>query len=205
MHKILRALILSDLLILGSFGLIQPIFAVFLLKNIGGITIISIGIATTIQLLTKAVFQIIVGKWADEEVGNKRELWALLVGSLIMSFVPIGYIFSTSLSHIYLLEFIYGLGNACAYPGWMVLFTRYARDDKAGYEWGLYNTVVSLGTATTAALGAYFVEYYSFTHLFLGVTIFSLIGTGFIFHIFRQEFTKVHPRHKLKRSARVRA
>ncbi len=188
MHKILRALILSDLFILGGLGLVQPIFAVFMLDNILGTTVMAIGIATTVQLVVKAVFQVLVGKWTDEEQGNRRELAALIVGSVMMSLVPIGYVFSHTLSHIYVLQVVYGLGSALAYPGWVVVFMRYTRSDKAGYEWGIYNTTVSLGTAVAAGLGAYIAELYGFDFLFILVSTLSFIGTGFIAHIFLREF-----------------
>ena len=190
MHKILRALILSDLFLLGSFGLIQPIFAVFLLNNISGVSVTAIGVATTIQLVTKAIAQIIVGKWTDGDRGNRRELYTLFIGSVIMSIVPFFYLFAESLSHIYLLQFFYGLGSALVFPGWMVIYMRYSRDDKAGYEWSVYSTVVSLGSAVAAFLGAYIADIYSFSHIFIGVSLLSFIGTGFIVHVFRHEFTR---------------
>ncbi|OGH84714.1 MAG: hypothetical protein A2261_01835 [Candidatus Magasanikbacteria bacterium RIFOXYA2_FULL_44_8] len=192
MHKILRALILSDLFLLGGFGLIQPIFAVFMIDKISGTTVLAIGVATAIQLLTKAVFQIIVGRWTDEEPGNKRELLTLFVGSLMMSAVPFGYVFATNLNHIYVLQFVYGLGSALAFPGWMVIFQRYTRAEKTGYEWSVYNTIISLGTAAAAFLGAYMADLYSFAHLFVGVGVLSLVGTSFIIHVFKHEFTRAH-------------
>lgn len=190
MHKILRVLILSDLFILGSFGLVQPIFAVFMLKGIVGTTITAIGIATAIHLITKSLLQIFVSKWTDAEPGNKRELLTLLIGSLIMSAIPFGFIFSFSLTHIYLLQFLYGLGAALAFPGWMVIYSRYTRQDKAGYEWSVYNTIINLGLSGTAVIGAYLADFYSFNILFILVGISSLMGTALIVSIFRNEFTR---------------
>lgn len=192
MHKVLRLLILCDLFILGGLGLIQPIFAIFMLKSIGGSTITAIGVATTIQLVTKAFFQILVGRWTDADAGNRRELITLLLGCVLISLVPFGYIFSQNIAHIYSLQFLYGLGSAMIFPGWMVMFTRYSRDNKAGYEWSVYNTVVSLGTAVTAALGAYLADVYSFTVLFFIFGIMSLFGTGAVVIIFKHEFTRSH-------------
>ena len=199
MHKILRSLILSDLFILSSFGLIQPIFALFIMNNVVGATVTAIGVAVTIQLVVKAVFQIIVGKWADEGDGNRRDLIALIAGSVLQSLIPLGYLFFHNLAEIYVLQVFYGLGLALAYPGWMVIFTRYIRSDKAGFEWGIYNTTISLGTAVAASLGAYLADVYSFDTLFVIVSILSLIGTGFIVHIFMHDFvragTQKHPLH----------
>lgn len=193
MHKVLRILILSDLFIIGSFGLVQPIFAVYMIQNVVGISLTAIGIATTIQLVTKAIMQIIVAKWTDEEPGNRRELATLLIGSVLMSLVSFGYIWVHNLSMLYVLQFLYGLGGALAFPGWVVIYSRYIRAEKAGYEWSVYSTIVSLGTATAAAIGGYMAEAYSFTHLFVVIGTLSLIGSSFISYIFKQEFTKQNP------------
>jgi DHA1 family quinolone resistance protein-like MFS transporter len=192
MHKVLRSLVISDLFILSSFGLVQPIFAVFLLRNIYDATITSIGIALTVELFTRSIFQVMIARWADEERGNKRETWTLLVGSLLISFVPLGYIFAQSIIHIYIAQFFHGLGQALSYPSWRVLFSRFSRQESAGYEWGIYDTVTSLGMASAAVIGAYFAEQYSFTVLFLMVSVFSLLGTFFIVHIFNEEFNPEH-------------
>ncbi len=190
MHKVLRILILSDLFIVGSFGLVQPIFAVYMLQNVAGTTLTAIGIAAAIQLVTKAILQIIVAKWTDDEPGNRRELWTLFVGSILMSLVSFGYIWATNLSFLYILQFLYGLGGALAFPGWVVIYSRYIRAEKAGYEWSVYSTVISLGTATAAAIGAYMAEIYSFTYLFVIIGVFSLVGSSFISYIFKHEFTR---------------
>lgn len=192
MHKILRALILSDLFLLGGFGLVQPIFAVFMLQGINNASIITIGLATALQLLTKGISQIFVAKWTDAESGNQRELVTLFIGSTLMAVVPFGFVFSTELWHIFLLQIIYGLGAALAFPGWMVIYSRYTRQEKAGYEWSVYNTIISFGTAATAFVGASLAEMFSFKILFLVVGGLSLIGATFIIKIFKKEFTHWH-------------
>jgi len=173
-------------------GLIQPVFAIFMMENVAGSTLTAIGIAVTIQLASKSFFQMIVAKWTDEEPGNRRELYTLFVGSILMSLIPFGYIWAKTLSAVYILQFLYGLGGALNFPGWVVIFSRYSRNEKAGYEWSLYNTIVSLGTAATAAIGAYMADIFSFSYLFIGIGILSLIGTSFIIHVFKHEFTRLH-------------
>lgn len=189
MHKIIRSLVVSDLFILSSYGLIQPIFSIFILRNVVDATITGVGVALTIELFTRAVFQIVIAKWADEERGNCRELYTLLLGSLLISIVPVGYLLSRTMLMVYFAQFVHGLGQALSYPSWRVLFTRYIRQDQAGYEWGIYDTVTSLGIAGAATIGAYFADTYSFTYLFVIVSVLSFLGTGFIVHIFNHEFT----------------
>jgi MFS family permease len=158
-----------------------------------------VGVAVTIQLFIRALFQIVVGKWADCEVGNCRELHALFLGSILISLVPLCFVVSTNMSHIYIAQVIYGIGGALSYPSWRVIFSRYLDGNKAGYEWGIYDTVVSLGIALTATLGAFIADQYSFRFLFVIVSIFSFIGTSFLVYIFQQEFScKISIRRKPK-------
>lgn len=189
MHRVLRTLILSDLFIVGSFGLIQPIFSIFLLQGLTDSSVFGIGIALAIQLLTKAIFQILVGKWDDEERGNRRELWTLLVGSVLIALTPFGYAAAHSMVQICFIQALYGIGGALSFPSWRIMFTRYSNQEREGYEWSVYDTIISLATAVTAAVGAYIAEMYSFRYLFVFVGFLSLVGTAFIVTIFKNEFT----------------
>lgn len=189
MNKVTRTLILSDLFILSSFGLIQPIFSIFILKNIPDGTIAAAGIAITIQTLTKALFQIPISRWTDEDQGNCRELYTLILGSVFISITPALYIVIHSVAQLYIIQIIYGLGLALSFPSWRVLFSRYLNKDHAGYEYSVYDTVVSLGIAATASIGAYVAQIYSFQILFAVGSIFSFVGTAFLITIFKDEFS----------------
>ncbi len=187
MNKVLKILLLSDLFILSGFGLLAPIFAIYLNNNIIGGTILAVGIAQAIYLLTKSLLQIYVSKFTDREKGNVRELYTLIIGSLIMTIVPVLYLFSQNIWHIYLAQLIYGIGSALAYPGWMVIYTRFTDKNKEGFEWSIYNTSVSIGMACTAAIGAYIAQMLGFNTLFIIVAIFSFIGTILLGQLFKQE------------------
>jgi len=201
MHKILRALIISDLFLLGGFALVQPIFAIFMLQGVAGATITAVGVATAIQLLTKGLLQIFVAKWTDAEPGNRRELLTLFIGSLILCAVPFGLMYASTLWQVYWLLFAYGLGGALSFPGWMVIFLSYSRKEQAGYEWSIYNTTISFGMALAAVLGAYLADFYSFRLLFFIVGILSLVGAFFIVFIFKHEYTRWHLEGYSKKSA----
>lgn len=190
MNKILKILLLSDLFIISGFGLMSPIFAIFLKENLIGGTILAAGIAHAIYLLTKSIFQLFVSRWTDKEKGNKRELYTMILGSLIFTFIPLFYILAERIETIYILQFFYGLGAAIAYPGWMTIYTRFTDKNKEGFEWSFYNASVSLGSAATAAIGGYIAYSLGFNTLFVIVAIFSLIGTILLGNLFNQELIK---------------
>lgn len=136
---VVRFLTISDFLIIGGFGLITPIFAVFIVENINGGSLEVVGIATTIYLLTKSVGQIPAAILIDKIKGEKDDFWAMLLGSIIFSLVPLLYLIIDSPIELYLVQFFYGLVVAFTFPSWYAIFTRHIDKNKEGLEWGIYN------------------------------------------------------------------
>jgi len=100
------------------------------------------------------------------------------------------YVLSTTIYHVYIAQVIYGFGAALAYPGWYVLFTRFIDRNKEGYEWSVYDTLIGLGGAGTAAIGGFIAERLGFNILFILVAIFSFVGTMILVLLFKQEIIK---------------
>ena len=100
--RTLKLLILSDILVYGALGFIAPILSIFIEGNLTGGGIFTAGLASTVFLLTHAVLQIIF----SYSFNPKDRLWMLWVGTGIIALVPIGYIFSTSIWHLFLAEFL---------------------------------------------------------------------------------------------------
>ena len=179
MKKGLKLLILSDLLIIMSFGLISPILAIFVKDGLTGGNAFAAGISTGIVLLVKSLLEIPFGKVEDHHSKKKY----LIIGTFIISFVHLGYFLVNHVYQLYFVQFIYGIGAAMAFPAFGALFLRYLDRGKAAYEWSVYGTVVGLGTAITAFLGGLVAQKFSFDTLFLVTSIVSIIGTFVLFKI----------------------
>ncbi|MDZ4226766.1 MAG: hypothetical protein U1B79_01505, partial [Candidatus Pacearchaeota archaeon] len=123
MNKKLLLLILSDILILSSFGLIGPIFAIFIIENLEGGTIVAAGLSTTIFLVVKSTVQLPLSKYFIDK--EKHKTRALLMGTFLIISVPFIYFFAKTVYAIFVAQAIYGLGAALAYPAWFSLFTTY--------------------------------------------------------------------------------
>ncbi|MDO8601109.1 MAG: MFS transporter [bacterium] len=176
MPKVLRLLISYDLLTISSFGLLQPIFAIFLKEDITGASIASVGIASTIFLITKSVLPPFLGKIADSETGNKRKIRFLFIGSLLVVITPLIYIVATNMYHIYFAQFIYGLGYAFAFPAWYTLYTRFIDKNKEGYQWSIYDTTTGLAGALTAFAGGIIAQYFGFISIFILISLLCFLS-----------------------------
>lgn len=174
MNKIIKLLLLSDILILTSFGLIDPIIAIFYKDNLIGGTILTAGLASSIFLLVKSVIQLPFAKYIDSN-NIKRFKW-LLIGTILISIVPFLYIFAENMYLIYIAQIIHGIGSGLAFPAWLSLWSTNLDKGKEGFEWSLHSTATGIGTAITAAIGATIAEFIGFKQTFIFVGVISLIG-----------------------------
>jgi MFS family permease len=186
MNKTLKLLVISDIFMLSGFGMIAPIIAIFINDNITGGSIFSAGLASTIFLITHAGLQLLF----SYKFNPKDRLWMLKLGTAIIMLVPIGYIFSTSIYHIYFIEFIYGIGAAFAYPSWSSLFTSHLEDGKRGFQYSIYSSSVGIGTALTATAGAWLAEKIGFQPVFVLTGIMTLVGLIILFKLNKSALRK---------------
>ena len=185
-NPVVRFLTISDIMILSGFGLISPIFAVFIVDIIKGGTLEVVGIASAVYLLTRSLIQIPAATMVDKIKGEKDDYWALQIGSLVFSFVPLFYLFISTPMELYFVQFFYGLASAFTYPAWLAIFTRHIDREHEGVEWGVYQTLVDLGGAASASLGGFLAYQFGFNLLFVLVSFISFIGSFFLLGIYRK-------------------
>ncbi len=187
MNRTLKLLMFSDVFVLSGYGLIAPILAIFIKDNLVGGTILAAGIASGIFLITHSLLQI----WFAYIFNPKDRLWMLRIGTVLIALVPFGYIFSTNIYHIYIIQFIYGVGASFAYPSWASLFTANLEKGKRGLQWSVYSSSVGIGTAITAAIGAWLAEKTSFKLVFALTGILAMFGLMILFKLQKKVLRKI--------------
>ena len=188
-NKVLRVLVASDILIFSGFGLMSPIFAVFITGQISGGNLITVGIAEAIYLASKSLLQIPIGILIDETKGQKIDFWLSFAGSILSALAILLYIFASTPAHIYLIGLLFGIAGALAYPAWMGLFSRNLETGRESFIWGLHSTTTELSSAITAALGGFVAERFGFGSLFLTAGAIALFGS-FVLLIVYPEIAK---------------
>lgn len=175
-NPVVRFLILSDVVIFGSYGLLGPIFALFITDYIEGGNEAVAGIAAGIYLFSKSILQIPVAHFLDKIRGEKDDFWFLFIFSIIMGFVPLAYLFISTPLELYIVQFIQGMLTASTYPAFMGLFTRHIDKNKEGTEWGIYFTLTDISGAALAIIGGYVAVYSGFPILITAVVIIAVLG-----------------------------
>ncbi|MFH1978871.1 MAG: MFS transporter [Patescibacteria group bacterium] len=185
-NVVIRLLTFVDLIVIGGFGLIAPIFAVYITDTIKGGTVEVVGIASGIYLISKAISQIPVGIIVDKIPGEKDDFWFMFAGHMLFSIAPLFYIVISTPLQLYIFQFFYGLVVALAAPTWCAIFTRHIDKNYEGIEWASYTTLTELGAAGTAFLGGLLAYRFGFNVLFILVSIASFVGSIFLLGIYRK-------------------
>jgi len=198
MNRTIKLLIFSDIFVLTGFGLIDPILAIFIKENLIGGTIFAAGLASMLFLITKSIIQLPFSKYVDKH--DDKVKW-LILGTFLIASVPFIYIFTRHIQYIYLAQIIYGIGSGLAYPTWLGLWSTNLDKKHESFEWSLYSTVVGLGVACTAAIGAAIAQFIGFNYTFALVGIMSLIGCFVLFNLEkkREKLRKPYIHHYHKR------
>lgn len=182
-NNVVKYLVLSDLIFFAGWGLITPIFAIFIVNSIQGGSILVVGIASSIYWILTSILRIPFGIFLDNHKGEKDDYFFLVAGLFIASLIPFGYIFSKFPWHIYILQAIYGIGLAMSFSGWSAIFTRHIDKGKEATEWGLDATSVGIGTGISAVIGGWAVTQFGFNPVFIVVGILGLIGVALLLGI----------------------
>ena len=153
-NRVIRTLVLGDIMFFSAFGLISPIFAIFITEQVKGATIATAGFAVTINLLVRAALQMPVARYIDKRKGEKDDFLFMVAGYTLVSIVPFAYIFVDHIWQLYLAQAIYGLGGALANPGWYAIFTRHIDKEKESTEWTFENISVALAAAAAMTVPA---------------------------------------------------
>jgi MFS family permease len=175
-NKVIKTLILSDLIFWSGWGLISPIFAIFVVEKIQGGNVAVVGMATAIYWILKSLLRIPIGLFLDSHNGEEDDFWFLFFGLIITSLVPFGYLMASYPWHIYLLQVLFAIGMAMALAGAAAIFTRHIEKGKEATEWGLDATLLGLGTGIAGALGGLIAASFGFTSLFILVGVSGIIS-----------------------------
>jgi len=179
-NKIIKILIASDFSFNLGWGLMGPIFAIFIIERIskGNVTEAATiaGFASLCYWITKSILQIPIGRYLDKNHGEKDDFWFLFFGTLMMALVPIGYLFSTQAWHIYVLQIFYGVGAAIALPPFAAMFTRHIDKGREAVEWSTYSTFIGISAGLAGGMGGVAVAMFGFTWVFIAVSMLTLLS-----------------------------
>lgn len=183
-NKIVKVLIISDFFLNLGWGLLSPIFALFVLQNI---TLNNpekaaavAGFAALFYWISKSLLEVPIGRMLDSIKGERDDYWLMVLGLFVVAFVPIGYLFSNNPWHIYMLQILHAVGMAMALPSWLAIFTRHIDKGKEAFEWSMETTSIGAGAGIAGGLGGILASFFGFKVLFVFVSLLTFFAAGLL-------------------------
>lgn len=183
LNKVNQYLTISDLIIIGATGLISPFIPLFISTEVSDGSLVKAGFAMTLALVVKAILQVPISRYVDNKKGELDDYQFLLVGSILVALSYFAYAFVGNMTQLYLIQIFQGIGAAASSPTWYAIFSRHVDKSKEAFQWTVYDTSISIGTALTASLGGVLITVYDYRKVFLVVAGFILLGSLFIISI----------------------
>ena len=191
-NKVIKVLIFSDFLLHSGWGLIGPIFAIFITQQIKGGNLASVGFIAATFWLVKSIIQPFIAHFFDLNKGEKDDFKFLIFGMYLANLIPLGYVFATQVWHIFLLEIIRGIAMACVVPSWLGIFTRHIDKGWEAFSWSIQSTSIGFAFAFAAAFGGIVATFLGFKVIFVLISFFGLAASSFLLLIRNQLLTRDH-------------
>jgi len=186
-NRLIVKLIATSFFVHAGWGLMAPIFALFITDQIKGGSLEMVGVAVGIHWIVKSSIQPFLAYRMDKVKGEHDDMAFLLNGSLIVTLVPIFYIFSFEVWHIFVLEAIRGVALAMVIPTLSGVFTRHVDKNWEAYAWSLQSTGIGFALGFASIFGGMIAATLGYKVVFIMVSIISGIAMGTVYFTIKND------------------
>ena len=183
MNKVVRFFILSDYLFWGGWGLISPIFAVFILQRIGSANVFTVGAAAALYYLVKAISEVPISFYLDKHEGEKDDFYALLIGLFLGGLVCLIFLAVRSVPALLASMVVQGLAFALYSSSWPAIFSRHLDKDHYSLEWTLDHFGIDIISSVMAFVGGGIALLLGFDFIFILGSLAAFAGAILLFMV----------------------
>lgn len=174
-NRLVKSFIASEVLVWSSWNCVMPVIAVFATNNIRGGDISIAATALSGHLMVRVAVELFIGKVLSH-LTESRKFLAVISGIMLVSLSYIGFAFTRSTTSFFVFYALSGLGLGIATPLKNSLFSTHLDRSKETMEWGLYDALVFMGMAASAAAGGVIAKTYGFSVIFWLAALVNLLG-----------------------------
>lgn len=174
-NRVIKFFIIADLTFLAGWGLVDPIFSIFIISKIAGATLVTVGTVAAIYWITKSLFQVPIALFLDKTPGEKDDFYALIIGLLTASLALFSFMAANHISHIYIITIIKAVAFSIYVPAWSAIFSRHLDQERFAFDWALSSTAIGLSMGVAGFIGGWLAKT-SFNLVFLLAGFLALVS-----------------------------
>ena len=179
--KFIKRFIIADVMLFSGWGLVDPIFSVFLIREIVGASLVTVGIAAAIYWILKSFMQIPIALFLDKTEGERDDFYTLIGALVIIGTSAIAFAFATSVWHIYLNQVLKAIGFGMYVPSWSALFSRHLDKNHYSLDWSLDSTSVGFAIGITSFLGGIIATWFGYNVVFISAGLVAFVSAAILF------------------------
>ena len=182
-NKLVRNFIISDLMLFGGWGLIAPLMSIFVLNEIQGATLVTIGLLSAIYWTVRSLVELPMAVFIEKTESEKDDMYVLVSGLILISSSAFIFNFVETVPQLFICQAVHALGFALYSASWSGIFSRHIEKNKAAFSWSLDHTVLGIATGIAGVAGGYFAEAAGFNAIFIIVGLMSLAAAAIVFAV----------------------
>ena len=180
-NKALRILLSTNAMILLAAAMLGPIYALFV-EKIGG-DLMDASIAGALFACAAGITTFVSGKYSDKIKENEL---VVVLGYAIMGFGFLSYTYVDSIWALFLVQIIIGLGEAVYSPAFDSVYSKHLNKQKAGSQWGAWESMNYFTTAIGAIIGGLLVTQFGFNIMFIIMSLLCFSSAIYIYRLPRK-------------------
>jgi len=174
--RVVKFFVISDFFLLAGWGLIDPVFSVFIIQRVVGGTLTVIGIAAAIYWIIRSIAQIPIANYLDRTPGEHDDFMALVGGLLLVGISAIAMCWVTKIWELYVIHALQAVAFAFYYASWPTIYSRHLDKDNISLDWSLDSSVSGIGAGVTGFLGGVIADTLGYNVVFVGAGIMAFIA-----------------------------
>jgi MFS family permease len=193
-NRVVKYFVLTDLVFLGGWGLLAPVFSIFVIEKVAGATLETVGVTAAIYWLVKSAIQLPIANFLDKTNGEKDEFYALVLSLILAALSAFAYLFVKEIWQLYLVQVLHGISFGLYVPAWSGIFSHHLDKNRYAFDWSLSSTAVGISSGVFGFAGGILANYFGFSLVFAMVGIISLAAIFLIMAV--PEITAPRPTSK---------
>ena len=140
-----------------------------------------------IYAAAKAITQLILARYGDESSSVKMRLKLLVIGGILLTLVPLVYLFISNVIMLFIAQALWGIGEALVAPAWFSLFNQSLPEARESRAWQWRETVGLILTGLAAIAGGWLANVGNYGLLFIGMAFLIGLASWFSIRLYRSE------------------
>ncbi len=169
MNSIQRFILISQAFIILAFGMLSPIYAIYV-EEVGGGILVTTG-STAAFMMATGILVFILGRWEDHQKHLKK---LIILGYFFSALGFLGYIFVTNVYHLFIVQALLGISIAVRSPALSALYSKKMEKGKRVSVWSEWEAMWYIVTAAASISGGLVVKYFGF-HTLLTIMFISSV------------------------------